>query len=67
MAEEGVSILETESYVLAIVFLVFLAVFTIAEKVRTAVSLRFCVSRPIRPKALSAVAGVATSSLDTAT
>lgn len=40
MAEEGVSILETESYVLAIVFLVFLAVFTVAEKVRT-VSCRF--------------------------
>lgn len=45
MAEEGVSILETESYVLAVVFLVFLAVFTVAEKVRVTVPLRFCLLR----------------------
>ena len=40
MADEGVSILETESYTLAIVFLVFLAVFVTVEKVRVAVFLR---------------------------
>ena len=40
MADEGVSILETESYIIAIVFLVFLAVFVTVEKVRVAVLLR---------------------------
>lgn len=31
---EGVSILETESYIIALVFLIFLALFVSVEKVR---------------------------------
>lgn len=36
MAEEGVSVLETESYIVALVFLIFLALFVTTEKVRGA-------------------------------
>lgn len=66
MAEEGVSILETESYILAIVFLVFLALFVTVEKVRIAVSFRSAFGAPSTAKLL-AVAEMATSQLDTAT
>lgn len=66
MAEEGVSILETESYTLAIVFLVFLALFVTVEKVRFAVLFVLRVVPHPTAKVL-AVAEMATSQLDTAT
>ena len=66
MANEGVSMLETESYTLAIVFLVFLAVFVTVEKVRVAVSFRPAYGTQ-SDATLPAVAEVATGQLNTAT
>lgn len=46
MAEEGVSILETESYIVALVFLIFLVLFVATEKVRGAMFRCFCLLLP---------------------
>ena len=65
---EGASILETDSYIVALVFLVFLALFVSFEKVRT-VSGRPCrvVSNSSKASLLFAANRVATSESDSTT
>ena len=46
MADDGVSILETESYTLAILFLIFLALFVTVEKVRCRFGSACCAQSP---------------------
>ena len=69
MADEGVSILETETYTLALMFLIFLALFVTVERVRHAVFGCFLlVARKLGPTTETpAAAEMATSCFDTPT
>ncbi len=50
--ETGASILETESYIIALVFLAFLALFITFEKVRRVIVLRSALTAYHRARAL---------------